>query len=320
MPVPFAGNRRFAAAVSQLGNLNSSGDLTLPAANVTRPAIRCREIAEADRLPVAELLARGFRCEPAFWQGALAHLARHDTPEGLPRYGYALEVSGTLVGALLLIFARIEEQGAARIQCSLSSWYVEPAWRSYAAMLAARALSHKGVTYVNLTPAPQTVPILKAQGYRELSTGRFVAFPLLARPKRGARVLRVREDDTGAIAGLSDYETKLLRAHAAFGCLSYACQWNGRTYPFVFSPRRWHGIRGKALLVYCSGFDDLGLCAGALGRALAGDGIVAISVQTQGALKSIPGFFRHTTPTFYVGAAPPRPGNLAWSECAMFGV
>jgi hypothetical protein len=43
-------------------------------------------------------------------------------------------------------------------------------------------------------------------------------------------------------------------------------------------------------------------------------------LHANGPLADVPGFFRRTTPIYYIGTEPPRPGNLAWSECAMFGV
>ena len=274
---------------------------------------------ETDGPAVAALLAHGFRCRESFWLTALSHLAGHDGPDGLPRFGYVLEVSGTLVGVILLIFARIEEGATSRIQCSLSSWYVDPLYRSFAVMLVSRALAHKGVTYVNLTPAPQTVPILKAQGYREFCTGKFVALPLLASAGRSLPVHVIC--NSGSVPReLPEYDSRLLRAHAAFGCLSLACIRNGRAHPFVFALRRRHGIPMTALLIYCRHLDELALCAGALGRFFAQRGFFVLTLHARGAVPGLPGFFRRSTPTFYFGAEPPRPGNLAWSECAMFGV
>lgn len=281
--------------------------------------LRCRQITGADRHAVAALLARGFRCERSFWLRALIQLAEHETPPELPRYGYLLECGGAPVGAILLIFAEVEEGGARAIRCNVSGWYVEPAWRAHAAMLVSCALRHRQATYINLTPAPQTVPILKAQGYREFCAGKFLAFPLFARAAAGARV-EVISSGGGGRSDLSEFESRLLRRHAAFGCLSFVCTVDETTCPFVFSLRHRRGVPVSALLIYCRTLEDFRLCAGALGRHLARRGIFAVMLHANGAIAGVPGFFRRTTPIFFRGDAPPRLGNLAWSECAMFGV
>ncbi|HEY3777252.1 MAG TPA: hypothetical protein VGL35_04275 [Rhizomicrobium sp.] len=278
--------------------------------------LRCREIRGEDRGAVAALLAKGFGCAPAFWLNALGQLARHDPPANLPRYGYLLECGGTPVGALLLIFSEIEENGKSALRCNVSSWYVEPRFRAFASLLVARALRHREATYINLTPAPQTLPILKAQGYREFCTGRFYAFPAIGRPRRRARVIDTEE----AMPELGEFERRVLRQHAKFGCLSLVCESGGDTYPFVFAVRRRAGVPVAALLVYCRALEEFRLCAGDLGRHLARRGIFCVMLHANGPLADVPGFFRRTTPIYYIGDAPPRPGNLAWSECAMFGV
>jgi hypothetical protein len=281
--------------------------------------LRCREIVDGDRDAVASLLARGFQCRREFWETALTRLARHDVPACLPRYGYLLDCAGVPVGALLLVFAETEEGGRTILRCNVSSWYVERDYRAFAGMLVSSALRHRQATYVNLTPAPQTIPILKAQGYREFSAGRFLAFPALARPVSGARV-EILDAESADRGDLSGFEARLLRTHAMFGCLSVVCMIDGRTFPFVFSLHRSRSLVRWALLAYCSSLDDFMLCAGALGRHLARRSIFCVMIHADAALPGIPGVYLRVRPTFYRGPSPPRPGNLAWSECAMFGV
>jgi hypothetical protein len=107
----------------------------------------------------------------------LRRLSAHDTPAGYAKYGYLLEHNAVVVGVLLLIFAKIDDQG--HVRCSVSSWYVRPPFRGYAALLASRALRHREVVYFNMTPAPHTRPILEAQGYRLYCAGGFVSVPIL---------------------------------------------------------------------------------------------------------------------------------------------
>ena len=147
------------------------------------PSLRCRQIAESDIPAVAALLARGFHHRnQQFWLRALAQLTRREPPPGLPKYGYLLESGGVAVGALLLICSMVRTDGTAIPRCNLSSWYVEPTFRTYAALLVSQALRHKNVTYLNVSPAPHTLPIIEAQGFARYCDGVFIAVPMRRRP------------------------------------------------------------------------------------------------------------------------------------------
>jgi hypothetical protein len=161
--------------------------------NANRPPaslrVRCRQIADADLDGLADLLQRGFgaRRTRAFWRGVLARLQTRAVPPDVPRYGYLLENEGVPVGAILLIFTAGPD-GAVR--ANVSSWYVDEAFRGYAQLLVSQALKRKTVTYLNITAAPHTWPILPAQGYQRYSSGIFVALPALARTREpGARLV-----------------------------------------------------------------------------------------------------------------------------------
>jgi hypothetical protein len=111
------------------------------------PAIRCRQIDEGDVAAVAELLRGGFpNRNRRFWQRALSALARREPPPGLPKYGYLLESAGAPVGAILMICSAMRTGDTLAPRCNLSSWYVEPAFRTYAPLLVSQALRHKEVT------------------------------------------------------------------------------------------------------------------------------------------------------------------------------
>src|SRR5437763_13206944 len=115
--------------------------------------VRCREIGARDIDAIAALLTRGFAGRPRdYWMGGLRRQAERKVPEGCPRYGYLLEVAGNPVGVILLMFAAKICRGQPIISCNVSSWYVEPEYRSQGALLTAMALKHKHVTYVNVTP------------------------------------------------------------------------------------------------------------------------------------------------------------------------
>ena len=108
-----------------------------------------------------------------------------------PRYGYLLEGEHRPVGVLLLLYAERVEDGEAFLRCNVSSWYVEEQFRNYATLLTTMAQKNKHVTYVNISPAANTWPIIEAQGFRRYCQGMFVALPLLSRAEPGMRVERV---------------------------------------------------------------------------------------------------------------------------------
>src|SRR5215469_8814234 len=121
------------------------------------PAIRCHQIGDADIAGVARLLNRGFpNRSHEFWSRALDRLTRREPPPGFPKYGYLLESGGVPVGAILLICSTVYHGDRLATRCNLSSWYVEPAYRTYATMLVSQALGHKDVTYMNVSAAPHT--------------------------------------------------------------------------------------------------------------------------------------------------------------------
>jgi hypothetical protein len=126
--------------------------------------IRCREIGIADLDAIADLLTRGFaRRSRDHWIDGLRRSSLREVPEGFPRFGYMLDHEGTPVGVLLLIYTARDDGGGTSIRCNLSSWYVEPAYRTYAPMLTNVAQRHKHVTYVNISPAHWTWRIIEAQ-------------------------------------------------------------------------------------------------------------------------------------------------------------
>jgi hypothetical protein len=149
--------------------------------------VRARQIKPSDRDAVAALLRKGFgrRRTPAFWQQVLNRLERHRAPDGMPQYGYLLESDGRAVGAILAIFS-IPRTGADpdAVRCSISSWYVETAFRSYASLLASQALKHRTATYLNISPAANTRH-WKHKATRDTATGcSMMKAPCCCRPDK----------------------------------------------------------------------------------------------------------------------------------------
>jgi hypothetical protein len=285
---------------------------------VQAPGIRCREIEERDLPAIVALLQRGFGRGAAFWQRAVARLATHEVPQGLPRYGCLLECRDRPVGVILLIFSSFRDGDETRVRCNVSSWYVEPDFRSQAAMLAARAMRAKDVVYVDLTPAPNTIPILAALGYASFSKGRYVAFPALCGSPRDVRVEPVGRR-ARFVSEIPPFESKLLADHARLGCVSLVCRSGSGRHPFVFLPRRKFGVP-FADLVYCRDLAEFTRFAGAFGRYLAWRGLPIVMLDADGPLPGIPGRFSDHRPKYVKGPARPSLCDQAYSERVLFGV
>jgi hypothetical protein len=281
--------------------------------------IRVREIAEIDIEGVTDLLTRGFpERGRQFWAKVLACLARHPVPPNLPKFGYLLENGGTPVGVILLIFSQIPNGSSHAIRCNVSSWYVEPSYRSYASFLTAKALSHKDVTYLNITPAPHTQPIAHAQGYSQYSKGIFVALPSLNLFGCAAQVAPF---DPQRHVDVEPFERDLLLEHAAYGCISLWVSTSEGGRPFVFRPRILKGILGWAQLIYCRDIEDFVRCAGPIGRYLAMRGKPLVILDANQPIPGLVGkYLGGKMPRFFRGPNRPRLGDLAYTEAAMFGV
>ncbi len=282
-------------------------------------ALRCREIGEADLGAIVDLLMRGFPGRRAsYWTQGFARMAALDVPAGCPRFGLIMESARVPVGVILTLY---HLPGDAPVRCNLSSWYVAPAFRPYASLLISIALKRRDVTYINISPAPPTWPIVEAQGFKRYAAGQFVALPALAPAGSG---FSVTQFSSGAsYAGLSDDERQLLADHAAFGRLSLVCHTPGGDLPFVFTGFSIRAGRVRlpcARLLYCRDIADFTSCAGALGRFLLRRGIVAVLLDANGAVRGLRGFYTERLGRkYFKGAKPPRLGDLAYSELAVFG-
>jgi hypothetical protein len=285
------------------------------------PAIRCRQIAETDETAIAELLTRGFPDRTrAFWLHAVQQLGRRAAPAGLPRYGYMLESGGEPVGAVLMICSTVRTGDKSAIRCNLSSWYVEPAFRTYAALLTANALKHKDVTYLNVSPAPHTWPIIEAQGFARYSDGVFICLPMLSGLFAPADV-SILDGRQRPPAFCEPFEEEIVRQHADLGCVSIWCVTAERAYPFVFRPRRAKKFIPYSQLVYCRDTSDFVRFAGPIGRYLAWRGKPLVVFDAKAPVPGLIGSFcRGRMPKYLKGAHAPRLGDLAYTEYAVMGV
>ena len=283
--------------------------------------MQCREIVSSDLDSIIGLLNDGFRPSRgrAFWAHAVACLTEHKTPPGYPRYGYLLESGGAPVGVILMIFSTIPDNETVALRCNVSSWCIKPAFRMYAPLLISRALSRKNVTYLNITPAPHTLRILEAQGYKQYSRGRFIAVPALCGKPPDARIEAVSAT-TQAGNDLTPWDVALLRTHAGYGCISVVCGLAGSRHPFVFAPRLKYGIIPFAFLVYCHSTESFVRCAGPIGRFLARRRIPMVLLDADEKVPGLVGLYNDRNPKYFKGPHRPSQGDLAYTERAMFGV
>jgi hypothetical protein len=286
--------------------------------------IRCREISEADLDAVAELLTRGFAGRPRdYWMQGLRRQAAREVPDGYPRFGYMLDNDGRPVGVLLLLYTSRVNGGETAIQCNLSSWYVEPAFRNYAPLLTKIAQRHKEVTYLNISPATWTWRIIEAQGFSPYCSGLFFSIPAASRvtPRM---IVETVSPDTRAIDGLSEVEVELLTRHARYGCLSLVCRTpTGGPLPFILLPMRirrgW--IAPPAMqLIYCRDIAEYVQCAGAIGRALIRHGKLSVILDSNGPVPGLRGIYSSARGRkYFKGPHPPRLADLTDTELVLYG-
>jgi hypothetical protein len=291
---------------------------------VTTQKLRCREISAADLDSVADLLTRGFHGRSRdYWMQGLLRQASRDIPSGYPRFGYMLDHGGHAVGVLLLLYTARSDGGEPAIQCNLSSWYVDPAFRNYAPMLTKIAQRHSEVTYLNISPATWTWPIIEAQGFSSYCSGLFFSLPVLSRTAPGMTVEAI-SPDTRIIDGLSDPETELLARHARYGCLSLVCRAPGAApIPFILLPMRirrgW--IAPPAMqLIYCRDIAEFVACAGSIGRTLLRHGKISVVLDANGPVAGLTGIFsRARGRKYFKGPHRPRLADLTDTELVLYG-
>jgi hypothetical protein len=294
---------------------------------LTKPSkVRGRQIREDDLAGIVELLARGFpEHSRDYWARVMTHLRSRAITEASPKYGYLLESDERPVGAVLTLFAPLDLGSDVARRCNLSSWYAEPEFRSHAALLSSLATKDKSCTYMNISAAMHTWPAIEALGFKSYSNGQFLAAAALSKPEARVRVLEVR---SGAGWSPSEEltsipERTLLTDHAGYGCFSLVCQAADASYPFAFVPISL--VKGPlklagAQLVYCRSIGEVVRFAGVLGRFLLRRGVLFVALDANGPVEGLIGVYRTSRGRkYFKGPKPPRLGDLAYTEIAIFG-
>jgi hypothetical protein len=285
---------------------------------------RVREILDSDLQAIADLLTRGFvHRSRDYWMRGLQRQGARSLPADSTRYGYLLESEGKPVGCLLLIYSSKIIDGETATFCNPSSWYVDPAFRNYAALFASMTQKRKDVTYFNVTPAVPTWPILEAQGFVPYCRGLYFSVPVFARSGPGIKV-EALAPDTADIADLPGADLEMLRRHADYGGLSLVCHTAEGALPFIFLPlRKRRGIipLPGMQLGYCRSMDDYFRCAGAIGRYLVRRGKPVIIIDANGPVAGLPGIYTEARGRkYFKGPHRPRLGDLSDTELAIYGM
>jgi hypothetical protein len=283
-------------------------------------AVRCRQIAFADIDHVAALLVEGFpERDMAYWLRGLNVMAQRTLPEGAPRFGYMLEAGGEAVGVLLTIFSEDAREAEPVVRCNSSSWYVRKPYRFMSMQLVSRIHSHRGVTFINISPAAHTLPINEVMGYLRYVEGQTLCAPALGPIRRA----KVQVFDAGLHAGrLSPREAALMADHAQLGFLALVCEEKGDLVPFVFLGRAIrHLPLATAQLAWCRSTDDFVRLSGPIGRwMLWRRAIPLVLIDAVGPVAGLVGrFFKDRSPKYFRGPHRPRPNDLAYTEAAIFG-
>ena len=285
------------------------------------PKIVCRQIEPRDLPAVVDCLTRGFpERSRAYWMRGVDVLANRPRVDDFPRYGHLLEVDEAVVGVLLQIFSTRDDARGPAVHCNLSSWCVDPEFRAFAFLLQSQSTKRRGVTYVNISPAPHTAPFLEAVGFRRFAAGRILFAPLLSRRSANARVFKF-EDDHPEARRLSAADRRLLADHAARGCLSLVGVNNGVARPLIFQRRSVAGGFLRCLhVIYCRDNDDLAVFAKPLGWFFARRGLFFCVADADKAVRGLVGrFMRGRSPHYFKGGMAPPTCDLAYTELVILG-
>jgi hypothetical protein len=286
-----------------------------------RPKALVRPIHDDDLEDVIGCLRRGFPERPReYWRVGLERMGRRPPIEDYPRYGNVLVVDGKIAGALLLIFSARESTSGARILCNISSWCVDPEYRSFSLLLHTQSVKRPEVVYLNISPAVHTRKVIEALGFSRFSQGQIFMAPLLSRAKRKARVVAFRGTAPEA-ALLTEAERQILSEHAAIGCRALICVSAGQAFPFVFQPRMvLRNLISCPQLIYCRDVSEFVAFAQAIGRYLL---FRSGPFCVLDALEDVPGivgrFFTGRFPKYFKGPARPALGDLAYTELVVLG-
>jgi hypothetical protein len=161
---------------------------------------------------------------------------------------------------------------------------------------------------------------MESAGYKKYSSGVFFAIPVFGKPSEDI-VVRIIGAADRPDAPFDSHERDLLLEHADYGCTSLWCITNERAYPFVFRPRTVKFVVPCAQLVYCRAVDNFVQFARPIGLYLARQLQLFVLLDANGPIPGLVGkYYLGKMPRYFFGSDPPRMGDLAYTETAMFGI
>jgi hypothetical protein len=277
--------------------------------------MRIREIESADLSEVAALLTEGFPPRTlGFWQAGLNALSHRPTVKGYPRYGYGLDVDGRLEGVLLTWAASIDGS----IRSNLSSWYVRSPYRPFATFLHHHAVRPKGSVYLNLSPAPHTLPMLKAFGFRPYTGGTLLVH---ARSVLKAGDSIVRPLTAERVSKLDVATRSTVEAHLGCGCAGLLLEDAEGPMTVLYRIKRLKRLVPAARFV-AGDSTRLIRSAGSLMRFFLQSGVPFLLVDAPMGYAPPAGMrlLANRGRRFVKGAVAPPCGDLRESEIALFGI
>ena len=177
--------------------------------------------------------------------------------------GFVLLVDGAVAGALGTIRSRRPVGGAIRDVCNLTSFAVDPAYRSLAAALVGMATKPTDVVYTNFTPSTSVATLLAAFGFVALPRRERILLPLPGRSRRarfvtGEDVKAFVSDDSAAVGVIDDHRGTRTRW--------VGVEVNDRRCAVALHLMRARGVAFGHVL-YCSAPDRFAASAAAVARA-----------------------------------------------------
>lgn len=176
------------------------------------PVVRAVEvvpIADADVRTVAEFLHRGMnsRVSAAAWRRAMN--PPWDVEQ--PNHGYCLRADGHVVGAYVAFYSERVVDGHTQRICNLGAWCVVDEHRASGLRLLRSLLRQPGLTFTDLSPSGNVVPLNTRLGFFPLDTTTALVLNL-PWPVR-SRGVRVVEDSDDIDELLSGWDLKIYRDH-----------------------------------------------------------------------------------------------------------
>ncbi len=231
------------------------------------------------------------------------------------------------MGVLLTLHTAVPHGTGTAVRCNLSSWYVDPAYRSHAILLDRLATRQPEVTYINVSPAPSTWPMHEARRMDRYCKGQMLAIPALSRREPGTAAAAVAADDP--LDDLPGFERDLVRDHLGYGCVVLLGSHRDGRRPFVVQ-RRTIGLVPNVKrvgqvpcfqLIYARSLDDVARFAAPLGRLLLRrHGVPLLVLDAAGPVPRMVGrYFGGRAPKYARGPVPPPLGDLAYTELVLFG-